>query len=133
VRSALSGQHRLGFTVSAERAKLIVIVFNAGVRPVVLRDIDLELGRFRPESDNSIESILAGRRLPIVLSVGEHERFEHELSEYKSYLPDRLFEAAQKKFPWNRQLYFVVTTGTGRTSRHRLPKGDRSALVRKGT
>nr|WP_298719402.1 hypothetical protein [uncultured Steroidobacter sp.] len=126
------GKDRVGFTVTADSQKLVVIVFNAGVRPVVIRAIEMALGRIKPVREQSIESILEGPVLPVVLRPGEDVRFERELSRYKSYLPDRLFQASEKKFRWNRQVYFVVTTGSDRRIRHKLRKADRENLVQKG-
>jgi len=126
-------RERLGATFDATSSRLVVIIFNAGTRPIVLKEIGMELGRFRPEEEESIESILAARRLPRLLRFGEDERFEHDLSSHKSYLPDRLYELANRKSRWNRQLYFTLTTGSGRKIRIRVPDGEQQILVKQGS
>jgi hypothetical protein len=123
---------RLAFSVHAYRGALDIIVFNSGTKPLVLRDVDFQVGRFRSEGEHSIESILAGRGLPTKLAPGENFTHNYPLSYEPSYLPDRLYELASSKVPWNRQLYFVATTGSGQRIRYRISSHLRRSLVQKG-
>ena len=123
----------MSITTGIAHSKLNFVIYNSGSKPVFLHDAGFQLGRFRRTQDDSIESILAGRGLPKVLKPGEEFVSNYALSDYKSYLPDRLFEIWQKRSRLNRAVFFVAVTGTRHCIRYPMPSRLVSYLVRKGT
>jgi hypothetical protein len=122
---------RLGVVVHVVGRDFEITVVNKSRTPVVITDVEFQIGGFRPASDDSMETILAGKILPLRLGPFEAGTMRETLSYEPSYLPDRLAQLAASKSRFNRSLYVYVATASGRHKRQRITRSLREKFIRR--
>jgi hypothetical protein len=121
---------RLIVGISLADDKLEVHVSNAGIQPILIRKLQLQLGFWRPFDYKFLELVLVhAQRLPRRLAGGESTTIDIGINYNKSYLPDRLKTAWLQRSRVDRAAFFVLTTGQGRRIRQRVPHAVLAELI----
>ena len=118
-------RERITFRVNLSKEKLSIHLFNPTNHPVVIQHCTLELGRWRRSDfdDEGIDLLLGFIGMPMNLKAHEDTTFTVAAPYVDvSYLPGRLRKARLQRSRFNRQVFVVVTTGTGKRIRHQVSK-----------
>lgn len=126
-----SSRERVDISLYVRNSFLHIVVANNNSAAVLLRELYFQVGWFRENRDDYLKGYL-GESIPKSLAPYETFNAQFAFQYFKSYLPDYLYALAEKKLPWNRQLYFVAVTGSGRRHRLGIRSADRPIFMRKG-
>ncbi len=109
---------------------LDVYVVNPTDLPIMVRDVRLSLGRWRPTERDDIEVLLTQvQRLPAKLAPRADMTLPIAITYAPSYLPQRLHDGWSKRSRLDRGVYVVVISGSRAKYRTRVPRKIVSTML----
>lgn len=129
-REQKSEQLSIATTLSKD---ITAVLYNGGSQLVVVVDGAIQVGRIFPAQEFGQNLIWHEREFPKLLHPGEVHLLRIDVTEYVNYSPDQVYKLWVKRPRFDRAIFLLVRSATGKKFRYRFSKSEVARVCRKGT